>query len=142
MKFYPAKEVRQFIVLNETSVRTLRQRWNRLRISGLRNSEEGVQVENAEEIPTNKDVFEFIKSRVDARDPNFKVEPYNKFGIFAKRMTGLEEQVKLSHTSTKADEGMLFVYQSPWSTEVAFQHLTIGAGDAFVYRPNVGGGRV
>lgn len=57
-------------------------------------------------------------------------------------MSGMEEGLKLSHTATMGDEGMVFVYESPWSTEIAHQHLTIGAGDAFVYRPGVGGGRL
>ena len=29
----------------------------------------------------------------------------------------------------------MFVYASPWSTHDNFEHLMVGVGDAFVYRP-------
>ena len=43
-------------------------------------------MENAESIPSNKAVFEYVKAQVEAGDPDFKIQKYKKYGVFGFQM--------------------------------------------------------
>jgi len=88
-------------------------------------------------MPSNKDVYEFVHSMVDAKDPDFEMQTFAKRGVFGLEMTNDSRKGKvLLHTeSDLTDVSEIFAYTSGRSAELAHEYLKIVAGDAFVYRP-------
>jgi len=130
MVFYESKELRDLVVINEAALATLCGNWRDLHASWQRGS---VEVEDASKIPSNRAVFDFIQSRIDAGDANFAVQKFKKLGVFGRQMTA-DETVEVAKTEASQGGGQVFVYTSPWSTAVAHKHLQLQPGDALVYR--------
>jgi len=133
MAFYPSKEVRKLVVFNKSGLAKI--------IEGISkdvkytwSSGGELQVTNPESIPSNRATFDFVKTRIDAGDPDFKVQDFKKKGVFGKVMTE-NKKMEMAHTESVPDtENPVLVYTSPWAKEAAFQFLKLQAGDALVYR--------
>jgi len=132
MKFYPSKEERLLMVFNAAALDKIIASMGKDTRTSWKGEE--LNVENAESIPSNKAVFEYVKVQVEAGDPDFKIQKFKKYGVFGVQMAE-DKNVSVSHTKTTPDcEGKVFVYTSPWSSERAHAHLHVQVGDAMVYR--------
>ena len=128
MKWYPAKNARDFVLIEEAAIELLLAKLNNLRAAWGRSS---VEVADAADVPSNQEVFEFVTELLEAG--TLRISTFEKKGVFATQMTN-DEHVTVAHTKTEEQPDKVFVYKSPWATS-AHDTLMLCPGDALVYRP-------
>ena len=123
------------MVINENTLQALLQNWPELKTSSAAGTEL-VEVENAEAVPSNSDVFAFVKEQIQTDHPDFQAYNYKKLGCFAVQLTEKNcTNIELLKTKTKfIDYDEPFVYKAPWADDVGHSHMVLRAGDAFVYQ--------
>jgi len=127
MKWFPATTAREFVVIDEAAMDLLLAKFNKLRASWVRDS---VEVANAADVPSNKDVFDFVTELLEAG--TLRISTFEKKGVFATQMTN-DGHVTVAYTKTEEQPDKVFVYKSPWAKS-AHDTLMLCPGDALVYR--------
>ena len=86
---------------------------------------------DAATVPSNKDVFNFVKELLEAGTVHLST--YEKKGFFARQMSDAGS-VNVAYTKTEDHPDSVFVYHAAFSTTSAHDVLMLCPGDALVYR--------
>lgn len=133
MMWYPATKTREFVLIDEATVDLLLAKFDKLKTSWNGDS---VEVENAADVPSNKEVFDFVTDLLNPETTSsvsLRINTFQKKGVFARQMT-TDGSVMVAYTKTEERPAKVFVYKSPWETS-AHDTLMLCPGDALVYRP-------
>ena len=81
------------VVVKAGGIQALKANWPALRCS-VKNEE--CVVENSESLPSNKDVYDFVHAKVEAKDKNFKLNTFHKKGVFGREMNNTNRNLALT----------------------------------------------